>query len=462
MEAAIANGQPQVNRRDLELQLQAALTTGYQPTLPIWAMYTDAAYLPQLYILRDIELMLTHPIVNAALGYHRGGLAGAQIVAESEVPEVQEFAQDHCDRFWERGLPIVQKGDEYGWLGSEPIYAEEKGYLVWKGLLPFAPLDTTLLTAAHKMVGMRVKNVAEKGSVDLWAASPDIPCKGLWYAHNPRWHRFYGRSQLFGAWRPWRRLAWKDGAESVVDLGIYRYGVPPIAVKYPEEDLQVSATAGTQPPGTTLDSQGKPRRYARDLARFIAEQLKSGAGVGLPSSKYPTDQGGGDKWGLEVPKTTLNVTGLIEYVKYLQDQICYGIGVPPELLAAAETGSGYSGRKLPMESFLMQQQKIANAILELFVLQILRPLVRWNFGPNVMVKASVKNLLERTRQMATGASVAAPGAMGGAGNNPDRPDQVAGPNPPVPGGPPAGQPMLSLGVVSDRIKRIAEAIRRAA
>ena len=161
-------------------------------------------------------------------------------------------------------------------------------------------------------------------------------------------------------------------------------------MRYPEEAVQ---TAQPNIPGTALDSQGRPRRFARDIARQIGEQLKAGATVGLPSAKYPTEQGGDYKWGMEFPDHTINVDGLINYAKWLQDQISYGIGVPPELLQAGETGSGYSGRQIPLESFLAAQQKIADAILRLFVAQVLAPLVRWNFGP-VKWDVKVKSLLE--------------------------------------------------------------------
>jgi hypothetical protein len=271
-----------------------------------------------------------------------------------------------------------------------------------------------------------------------------------------------------GAWRAWRRLAWKDAAETVMEAGIYRFAYAGVIIYYPQEDLQ------SQPniPGTTLDSQGRPRRYSRDIARFIAEQFKSGAGVGLPSDSYPPEMGGGPKWKLELPKSTLNIAGLIEYVKYLQDQISFGIGVPPELLAAAETGSGYSGRKLPLQAFLMGQQRIADRILKMFLTQVVNPLIRWNFGTAAKYTAKVGNILKETSQTMTGAQTA-----------PDmRPDQVPGPMPAA--GEAAGMPQMSPAPgtgsfslhnrlvpaymlpaqreITERVLRIAEKIRRAA
>jgi len=97
-----------------------------------------------------------------------------------------------------------------------------------------------------------------------------------------------------------------------------------------------------------------------------------------------------------------------------------GIGVPNELIEAAETGSGYSGRAIPLEGFLQGQQEIANALLQLFVTQCLRPLVYWNrhyfqqFGP-LDFEVCVANLLETKLKAAMNPGGAEPGMRAGGG-----------------------------------------------
>jgi hypothetical protein len=360
--------------------------------------------------------MMIHPIVRSALEYYKGGIVGAEFwggpkpedpkdpqgVPISPDTEVSNFVSSQCQLFWDRGVPLLQQGYEYGWGACENLFVEDDGgRMFWDGLLQFSPRDVYLLTENAKPVGVRIKQIANtqaeqagtnksSGVVDLWMASKDVPAKGMWYAHNPRYSQFYGQSQLLGAWRPWRRLAWKDGAESNIDLGFYRFWCPGPVVYFPNETYQTGINAPAV--ATTLDSQGRPQKYARDIARQIAEWYKSGAGVGLPSDKYLHDVGGGDKWKLDLPTSTLNVEGGIVYAKHLWDQIRYGVGTPPELMEASETGSGYNGRMVPMYAFLEQQQRIADALLLLFIRQVLIPLVRWNFGP-VPWQVAVKPLL---------------------------------------------------------------------
>ncbi len=486
------NGQVPVPEKDRveDLLLGEPFTQGYRPTLPLWAMFTtDVA--PQLYLLRDVELMMIHPVCLNALNYFKAGISGAEFEVESDNPAADLFIMDQCVRYWDRGVPKIQAGYEYGWIGCENMFSDRDGPLMWDDLIHFSPRDCFLLTQDTRPVGVRVKNIYSQpqlqddaihdiarrqsgfakpvGVADLWTATDTIPAKGLWYAHNPRYSQWYGQSQFLGAWKPWRRLAWKDGAETVIDGGVYRYAYAGMQVDYPEEDYAVPI--GTSVPATTLDSQGRPRRFARDIARQIAEQAKTGAACGVPTTKYPPELGGGDKWKITWPKNVLNVSSLIEYIKYLIGQIREGIGVPGELFEAGETGSGYSGRAIPLEGFLMLQQRLADALLKLFVEQVLRQLVLWNFGP-VKWKVKVKPLLESKRKIQMGQQ-AQPGESPMETPQPARPPGSPPPNqtqqglmpppPPVPPSP-TGNYGFSLApqLITDKMRELARRIRRAA
>ncbi len=476
-----ANGQPFTHDDIADVLKGGPLTEGYKSTIPLW-MLQNSDTVPQLYLLRDIELMIVHPVVDSALQYFKGGIAGAEFEGPldpadpsgtnhlpiSDDPAVSAFCMEQCQRFWDKGVPKLQGGYEYGWIGCETLYADTTKGLAFDDLIQFSPRDVYRLTRDRKQVGVRVKNVEGQGSIDLWTGTHDVPAKGLWYAHNPRYSQYYGRSQLLSAWRPWRRLAWKDGAETNIDGGFYRSFYAGPLIKYPEEDYQ--AAPGS--PATSLDSQGRPRRYARDVARQLAEWYKSGAGVGLPSTKYPVEMGGGDKWDMTLHKGTLNVEGGVQYVKYLQDLIRLGIGVPPELMEAAETGSGYSGRAIPLEAWLDGQQRLADAMLTLFVREVLAPLVRWNFGP-VRFDVKVRRLLETKRKaqgqgepVQSGKAMGAPDT-GGPQSQPGGPPDILGGRGTPPGMTP-GAPAFSLNpfLINERIqeisRRVLMASRRAA
>lgn len=384
-------------------------SVGYKPQLPIEGLWSPQGGFPLWNLRIDLEWMLTHPTVRRALGYYKGGIAGAEFWGGSDPtnpdnerglpiskdPVVSAFILEQCQRFWDRGVPLLQGGYEYGWIAAENKYSIDPAddLLKWESLVQFSPRDSFLLTQDYVPVGVRIKNVRDKGFVDLHFADGAIPSKGLWYAHEPRFNALYGQSQLLGAWRPWRRLAFKDGAETVVDGAVYRLGYQGPIVRYPEKDPQGPSPGA---PNTTLDAQGNPRRYSRDIARQIAEQYKAGGSIAFSNAR---DKDGNYQWDIQLPTSTLSgIADLVGYVKYLKDEITDGIGVPPELLQAAETGSGYSGRAIPMESFLANQQHIADSFLQLFTDQVLRPLVWTNFGRNQQFTVKVRSLLESKRK----------------------------------------------------------------
>lgn len=477
------NGQP-MTRGEYAEMLTEPLTEGYRPQPYVGQMWMDAGWMPQIYLLRDIEMMMTHPIVRDCLGYFKSGISGAEFwggpdpadpdgniglpVCEAR-PDIGDFVIKLVRHFWNHGLSKVQGGYEYGWIGLENVYEESEGVLTWQGCIDFSPRDTFLLTKARRPVGVRIKNVWDKGDgnassgqVNLWLATADVPAKALWYAHEPRYNNYYGQSQLMGAWRPWRRAGWKDSAETVLDGGCYRYLYNGPILRYPNEDLQVGPGSF---PATANDSQGNPRRYSRDVARQLAEYWKTGAGIGLPSDKYSSDMGGGYKWDLELPENNVDLQPAINYILHLYDLISSGIGVPPELLKASETGSGYSGRAIPLEAFLDRQQHLAARILHMFVQQVVRPLVAWNWGLGIKFHVEPKRLLESKRKANAG-NVQSPGAQSDTSSAPDELRKPGGGPGQAPGQrdqgptqatvPPAGAPFsIAPALYTDAIRNIA-------
>ena len=478
------NGTAPANDNAVAATLMDEVTLGYKPVMPLEAMWmSGAGDMPSVTLRRDLEFMQMHPVISSALGYYKSGIAGAEFWGGPDQlntandkgkpislnPKVAQFVLAHVERFWQRGMPIMQEGGyPYGWAPGEHIYKEIDGMLVWSHMKGFHPNDGFILSLNHQGVGIRVKNIRDTptqqtpsgGQMDLWFAAGHIPAKAAWYPHRPRFNQYYGRSQLMGAWRPWRRLAWRDAVEQVIDAAIYRAGYKGPVVKHPPEDMQTSLQGV---PATQTDSRGMPRRSARDVARQLVEWAKAGAGFTLSSANYPTAQGGGPKWAIEWPDHVMDVSPLIEAAKYLEDQIMLGIGVPPELVKAGGTGSGYSGRSIPREAFLDGQQHIADAMLQMYVEQVVRPLVLWNFG-DVPFNVQCKPLLQTQAENKQGEGAVKEPLPQGGPQQQQKPGQP-GPNgsgppqqPPgaAPGAPPPS-PAMSLepdGAVAAIVRRV--------
>lgn len=401
------------------------LTGGYRPSIPAESYWsTEGVYLPLM--LWDVEHMLVHDSVSEPYGHYKAGIASVTFDVDASSSKVGEFVLSELRSFWENHLDEAQKVYDYGWLGCEAGYEYEGDRLRMNRLEAFHALDVWALTGEHgAFKGISVQSGAGEAYGGDWAEGPasmmgkrtlwggtKYPPKGVWFSHKRRYNRWYGRSQLYEAWRPWRRLATRDHAEDILDGGVYRFAYSGPQIRFPVEDYK----------DPSADTDNEAYRNARNVARQIADSYKTGANVGLPSNR---DEHGEYIWSLDFPNHQLNIEGMLAYVRYLERKIARGIEVPPELYESVDIGSGWSGRKIPLLSFYTKQLKNARAFLRAFNDQVLKRLVLWNFGPHHKYTVKVKVVMPEG--LAEGASPvigqppapALPGAgMPGAGANP--------------------------------------------
>ena len=96
--------------KPVEEKLLGILTQGYQPQIPAWAMWlNDGQMLPQVYLFRDIELMIFHQVVSNALTYYKGAIYGAEFEGPkgvnrqpkpiSQNEPLADFVYTMCRRF---------------------------------------------------------------------------------------------------------------------------------------------------------------------------------------------------------------------------------------------------------------------------------------------------------------------------------------------------------------------------
>jgi hypothetical protein len=391
----------------LEQLLTRGLAVGYQPRLPIYS----SRFGDQLFFnfFNDVEWMCRDDSIRLPLQFVMGPAAHAEWGVEGRTNAEALFVAQQLQWFWSNAVPRVQgKGYPFGYCGGEMTYDVHEGLLVQSRFKIFNPRDTD--PARHpttkKPCEVWVHNTAE-GVTKLHGWREDIPNKAFWYAHLDDYDRLRGESQVWAAYRPWLRLTGRDGGEELIDLGFYRLGVPPTVVDHPNQPYTAAAGKG-QPYANNGFT------HTRDEARSIAESGKSGAGIAVSSEQ----QNGVRKWDYRVLATGINGTQLIEYVEYLERKCYKGVGIPPELLQAAESGSGYSGRAIPLEGFLTSQQRPVNDMTRSWFDQIGQPLLRWNFGPDAWARVSPKPLLGSYKKNAW-----------------DSPGEQ-----PPPGGPPGGMP----------------------
>lgn len=391
------------------------MTLGYRPNLPLSMLWGDDALPPYWEVLRRVEAMASHPVISVAMMYYRGAIYPAEFEVKASSSEVGAFALAQVRRFWSRDLPLAQLKYEYGWGGYEVVYREKQGFLQYDGILEFSPIDVQVLTRKKQYVGIRVRNGDGEGDeINLWGGRKHLPAKGLWLTHNRRYHRWHGRTQYYAAYKPWWEVAARDGSEEVTCNGIYRFAYHGPVVRYP----QGSENAVRTRPGDS-------RQDMRDTALGFADGAKAGVSVAMSSKR---DSKGEYEWDLEWPDHTIDVSGLLAFDEAWVKKMFFGIGVPPEVIQASDSGSGYSGRAIPKEAFYVSQQHNADDTLRPFMDQSVSPLICWNFGPEHWAEVTVKPLLKTQAQQS--------GGMPGQPEQANVQGQPPGGGPPAPGGGP--------------------------
>lgn len=374
--------------KNLPKNLTENIVSGYRSSIGIGAgsllgaSSYDGQHLWRFYL--DIDAMLVHPAIFLPLAFVKSPVTVGEISVASKNSAVVQFAHRQWDRFKNNAIVrVLDSGYAYGWAGTEVVYDVIDGILHYDHMNFFHARDVRPLTLNDQIVGVAVMN-AEGGGAKLYSMNENIPNKGFWYAHNRAAGRHFGRSQLLSAHKYWKRLAGVDGAEETTDLGAYKYAVGFTEIRFPEEKIKVRRN------GETVQVE------ARDLAREMGELLKSGANIQLPST---TDESGKEKWAIKFQTPSLSISDLLAREADLRKQISMGLGVPPELMEAAETGSGFSGRLIPMMAFLMSQQTALNDLVDSFDRFVLRPLIRVNFGPETVYTLVAKDLQDTFREI---------------------------------------------------------------
>ena len=370
------------------------MAEAYRPTLPIYTLRAQAVLGWEFF--QDVEVMRVHPAIKMPLQWVMAPMRMAEWEMKASDLEAAKLAGDILLWWWNNALSQVhEEGSIYGWSGCEVVYKERGGYLMPCRTLNFSARDVCPVINPDTRVATGMQVSGGFGGVRrLWGFRENIPNKCFWYVHNGRFEGYYGDSQVRPSWKSWRGLAGIDGIEELTALGAYRAAVGIIKVRHPEG--QYNGTVGVNVPSYSND--GKVMNY--DIARQIGQTLKSGASLSLSSESYKSDMGGGYKWDVEMTPFQVDMTQLIALNDFYSKECARGIGVPPEVIQAAETGSGYSGRAIPLQGFLTSQQYPLHMMTMQVMEQIVCPLVRWNLGPDRWVQATPRPLIQTYRKTA--------------------------------------------------------------
>lgn len=441
-------------------QLTKTLTGKYKPAAaaPSWAWGWGA------FSLALVDRMKEDSTIALCLEYKKTPLYMAEFEFEGDGPDAQ-FAQRTLRRIWDTSLVVCLDCFDYGYAAAEALYDKEDDLLVFDRLKAIHPRDAQPWVRHGELDFIEVKNVdgrpvrltgpnrrlTEDGkTVD----AEDTPCKGFWIAHGQKYNPFYGRSDLVAAWFWWNLKNREDGLVETLFKWAYRHSLGCTVIRHPD---------------AMVDGPNGPV-HCQDLARELVNSVKSGGTIALNSN---TGEDGKYQWLIEQwAKIEGNADGLIGIIEYADKQMQRGILIPDEVVTHEGSTGGYSRSQVAASAYYVGAEHSLNSVIEAFDDQIIRPLVRLNFGqanykikPKPLIPPDQSQQGQQPGQPGQGQ----PGMPGGTGGDMTSGGMDAGPPgqmpPGAPGAPgqPGGAPSGDMGDPSSwpKLSRGGESIRMA-
>ena len=314
---------------------------------------------PPFQRLRHVPAMLVNWRVQMALQSFEGAITSlSHFFIKEENEEIKQFLINQVERWWRNSASKMIYGAlPYGFYGAETLYRiDSDGHLAFNTLKSFQAQDVFPVTFKGELAGIQIRNF--RGSHNRYVGGE----KALWHVHMREMHPWWGQSRLLSAYEPWLDLVSEGGGLDVQRLYFWRNVLQNDIIYHPDDVVP--------------DENGQ-LVHTRDIARSMVEKQRSGGVYTLPSTR---DMNGNLLWEVTTKDTTGGAEQVIQNVDVLADRIAEGMGIPAEVFNAAETGSGFSGRKIPETVFRGILTNIVQWMVNDIDEQCFRPLVKSNFG----------------------------------------------------------------------------------
>ncbi len=354
---------PHVNGKTKK-KLTRQLVTDYDPSDVFLAgnAYYNWRRRPPFHRLFHVPAMLADPRVQMTLAIMKGMITSLSRFyvdegdAEEDSPsEVKKFVTRQISRFWRVAANRLLTAMEWGWYGSEVIYRiNTDGCYCFADMNDFQQRHVYPVTMDGQFLGIELRHKAEPRYIGGQ--------KAFWHTHWRHKNKWWGGSRLVGAFEPWLDKHDEGGALDVRRLYYYKHVFQGEVMRHP--------------PGSHVDDQGNSTPYDR-IARAMVEKARTGGIYVLPSQFDPTT--GKPLWDIQDRMHSSAAGDVRDYCADLDREITEGIGMSQEIFQAAESGSGYSGRKIPETATRGMLTEVVFWMINDADAQIFRPLVRLNF-----------------------------------------------------------------------------------
>lgn len=376
--------------------------------------------------LHIAELMRYDPQIRIGLGARNGLLMAAEVDVVGQDRRVARWVRHQYESLWHASAQQFLRAKLYGFLPFEVVYrqagsGEFRGLIEVERLIDHHPRHTRLLVAGDKIVGFTYDSRSRSPSgtsagettsnhearsrpaVGTYqeAINPFAP-QGLVCTFDAQCDCPYGCALLARAYPAWYEKWMPGGAKRTLRLRMIK-------------DAYIGDIFWYPPDRRFELPDGREITY-RELAREIVESRHTGGALTLP---LVYDSGGRKLVDYTPPQGVPGYTQIFRWKTDLDLEIWKALEVPPEVIQASNTGSGYSGRWIPFAVALSAVHMELAELIRCLDRDILRPIAQLNFGRHVQYEIRPKSLVERyARMFGTQRTRAGSGRAGGAGRAP--------------------------------------------
>jgi len=395
---SITNGTPSANGKHAAgpAPILANPTRRYRPSAygAWWGYPSSVLDGTPFFTWWDVPRMLRDPQVRFVERMWRAPFQRVKWTVKADSRRVAGYVDQTLRRFWTRSLPrILSRYFRYGFAPAGAEFRHARGLVRLDRVRSVEPRDATPRlwargTAAGQLAGFAVS--ANSGTATsppdttggIWVGCPHA----FWFAGHAELTPYHDMPPIAGTFEPWAEKRGRNGAIPIRRLWFRKCAFRGGVLYHP---------VGTSNYGS---DESPDVRNNQDVAREILEYAESGSVYtfeNVPNSGLPGEYA----WKFDESKAGSDVPGLADYPKDLDREMLVGAGIPPEVLEAADVGSGWSGRLIPLMAFLGGVDEYAGLVIEAAD-PFVRHAVAANFGRHAWFEVEPFPLVDQVQQQA--------------------------------------------------------------
>ena len=352
----------------------------------------------------DVPRMMRDPWVNFLVSLWSSPFQQVVWTAKANRQDVAKFVDSTLKVFWQKHLPpLLRKYFQYGYAPGGLEYCVKKNRWELEDIQKIEPHDAR----AHEFQGKhRGKFAGFTTNSTVFVGAP----YAFWFAGFTEVGVHYDRPPIAGMFDPWLEANTRGGAKHLRQLKNRKFAIAPTVVYYPPGQSAYVDRSGN----TAL-------RDNQEIALSAIEHIDSGANIAI-ESVY--DDKGHRMFEISRVSGGTESPSVDQYPKDLKQEMCEGARIPWEVVQAAESGSSFGGRRIPMLAWLGSCDEMATLIVQAFQKQCLDHLVRINFGRGAEFEIELVSLVKQAKEEDKGG----PGQQSQGGGQPPPQPQQGKPN----------------------------------